>query len=161
MSMNAVKKFMTVTRMQRAPMQLEVSLVNVIMALLAMALFALVHNLVMLVVCTCLKINWTIMNITCLDKPMQRKQFWLNTCLADHPCSYVDQSQLEQKKFINSSSNRHMKLTSGMAVEPTLKPKNRNAALPSSEQWHPGKRWPLLPSTVLFQGIQLSSAGLE
>ena len=57
MSMNAVKKFMTVTRMQRAPMQLEVSLVNVIMALLAMALFALVHNLVMLVVYTCLKIN--------------------------------------------------------------------------------------------------------
>ena len=33
--------------------------------------------------------------------------------------------------------------------------------LPSSQQWHPSEWRPLLPSTALFRGFHLSSAGLE
>ena len=54
-----------------------------------------------------------------------------------------------------------MKKTGGPAVKPTLNPKHRNADLPSSQQWHPSERRPLLSSTVLFRGIHLPSAGLE
>ena len=43
----------------------------------------------------------------------------------------------------------------------TMNPRHRNADLPSSQQWHPSERRPFLPSTALFRGIHLSSAGLE
>ena len=51
--------------------------------------------------------------------------------------------------------------TNGLTVKPTLNPRHRNADLPSFQQWHPSERRPLLPSTALFRGFHLSSAGLE
>ena len=66
--------------------------------------------------------------------------------------------ELEQEQIysvIQALTAVSCETTSGLAVEHTLKPGHRNADLPSSQQWHPSERRPLLPSTALFQGIHL------
>ena len=68
----------------------------------------------------------------------------------------TQRGELECKQIYLYKLELPYETTSGLAVEHTLKPGQRNADLPSSQQWHPSERRPLLPSTALFQGIHLS-----
>ena len=67
----------------------------------------------------------------------------------------------KQRKAINWLLTVTAAVGEQLENKPTLNPRHRNADLPSSQQWHPSERRPLLPSTALFRGIHLSSAGLK